>query len=255
MAAVCSCVRGPQVTPTSPTTRRRFRPRFRLRSILILVTIFCVWLGWHIHGTRRQREIVRLVRECQGLVCYDYERRGNQYDPAQRSWVPDGALRFFGPDFFHSVVEVDFVMRPMDDPEPLNPHIEPALNALSGLRGLEELEIGGAQVTDANLAHVARVQGLRKLFLFDAANLTDAGVAHLASLQRLTRLYIDAPQITDASLAVVSRLPELEEIAVSSGQFSDEGLEQLCRIRRIRMISIDGLDIIPSMVTEGFDDE
>lgn len=57
----------------TPKIRYRFRLRFRLRTFLVVVTIFCVWLGWHIHGTRRQREAVAAIREQGGTVTYSYQ--------------------------------------------------------------------------------------------------------------------------------------------------------------------------------------
>lgn len=236
--------------PSNRASRRRFRPRFRLRTILILVTLFCVGAGWYLHGVRRQQQIVGLVREGQGLVGYDYERRGGGYDPAQRSWVPDRLLRSLGRDFFHAVVEVDFVSRPVDDPRPPHPQIEAALMSLNRLQQLDKLVLGGEQVTDANLAHVAKIRGLRELSLFDATRLTDVGIGHLASLQRLKRLHVDAPLITDASLAIVGQMPELVEVSLTSGKFSDAGLEELGKVRSIPRISIKGLDLNSSAAAD-----
>src|SRR5690606_28637527 len=91
---------------TPGLSRRHFRPRFRLRTFLIVVTIFCVWLGWHIHGARRQREAVAAIRDAGGEVRYSYQVKYRQPSTG-KSPIPQVLRRALGDDFFHSVVVVE----------------------------------------------------------------------------------------------------------------------------------------------------
>src|SRR6185295_19980991 len=49
----------PMTTPPSP--RRRWF-RFSLRTLLVVVTLLCVWLGWQIHAVRQRSAIIAELR-------------------------------------------------------------------------------------------------------------------------------------------------------------------------------------------------
>jgi hypothetical protein len=60
------------MTTDSPKRKRRWF-QFRLRTLLLLVTVFAVWFGWLAHQARQQKEAVAWVREMEGTARYDYE--------------------------------------------------------------------------------------------------------------------------------------------------------------------------------------
>src|SRR6476659_4651164 len=47
--------------------------RFSLRTLLLLITALCVWLGIQVNAARRQREAVAAILKAGGRVHYDYE--------------------------------------------------------------------------------------------------------------------------------------------------------------------------------------
>ena len=49
--------------PTPPPRSRRRWFRFSLRSLLVVVTVFCVWLGWEMHIVRGRRQALRWVEQ------------------------------------------------------------------------------------------------------------------------------------------------------------------------------------------------
>jgi hypothetical protein len=46
----------PEKTQPATATRNRRWLRFGLRTLLVLVTLLCVWLGWFMHGVQKQRK-------------------------------------------------------------------------------------------------------------------------------------------------------------------------------------------------------
>jgi hypothetical protein len=76
--------------------------RFSLSTLLLLITIFGVWLGFRTNRARSQRRAVAAIRQAGGIVIYDYEDKSPVLDP---NW----AERLVGPDFFHNVVYVDLL--------------------------------------------------------------------------------------------------------------------------------------------------
>ncbi len=226
--------------PSDSKVQRRFRPRFSLRTFLVVVTIFCVWLGWHIHGTRRQREAVRVIGSYGGHCVYDYEGDFNR-----QSWVPGPVLELLGRDFFHSVVRVhctlhESVERRRDILSPLTAEIA-RLPKVTDLFFLARYDID-----DDDLRHLGRLTRLEKLGIENAAEVTDEGVAHLSRLRNLKILFLRNSafsnhnlrgQLGDRSLEVISRLPELREVHVW-GTFTDAGVSHLSRLKHLRVLTL-----------------
>src|SRR6478752_1724301 len=105
--------------------RRWFR--FSLRTLLLIITALCVWLGMQVNAARRQKEVVDAIVKAGGRVGYDYEvtpsfilstsatqRRllahsmAPKYDinpnatPSSPAWLRDR----IGADYFHNVISV-----------------------------------------------------------------------------------------------------------------------------------------------------
>src|SRR5690348_10676926 len=86
---------------TASKTSRRWL-QFSLRSLLVSLTAFSVWLGIQVDHAKQQREIVLAIRSAGGMVSYEYETGENQPAFSQR------LRRWFGEDLFYNVVSVSF---------------------------------------------------------------------------------------------------------------------------------------------------
>jgi len=85
--------------------------RFRLQTMLIVVTLLAVWLGAHIHSANTQRQSVAVILDCGGSVQYDFQYPTGSYGYDDFSYsatspVPQRLHEFVGVDFFHDVVAV-----------------------------------------------------------------------------------------------------------------------------------------------------
>ena len=148
-----------QATPSDAVPRkpRRRWLQVSLRTLLVVVTLLCIGLGWVVHRGERQRRAVAALKEKGGVVSYD--------------WSPDsvGETPCLPPDYS---VDVEIVMlfgKKVKDAD---------MAHLKRLRGLRTLYLTSTQITDAGLSNLAGRTSLRGLNL-RWTQVTDAGLPQL----------------------------------------------------------------------------
>src|SRR5262245_8259132 len=98
--------------------------RFSLRTMLVLITALCIWLGFQVNAARRQREAVTAILNAGGIVAYDYQvvsrRQRTSLAPGISSWQdysfdsgratpgPKWLRQYIGDDYFRTAVGVRF---------------------------------------------------------------------------------------------------------------------------------------------------
>ncbi|MCH7725853.1 MAG: leucine-rich repeat domain-containing protein [Planctomycetes bacterium] len=211
---------------TKPKPRRRWL-QFSLRTFFVLLTLFCVWLGWTVHRANEQRKAVEWVREMGGTVFYDYEyyyQRGgddfvDDYEPTAQKWLRD----FLGDDYFQKVSGVYFAHTQVSD-----------LTPLAKLTSLEYLVLADTQVSDLTpLTRLTRLQHLR---------LDDTPVRDLTTLAKLTSLQVldlDNTQVSD--LAPLAELQNLEWLNIRRTQVSD--LTPLANLTSLQKLWLDNTPV------------
>lgn len=179
--------------------------RFSLRTFLIVVTIFCVWLGWYVYRAERQREVVRWVLENGGEVSYDYEFSSDGYrlvdsQPPVPTWL-DSML---GVDYFSSIAGVSLPM-PVTDLKPL-----------ASLSSLKKLKLFAASEND--LTPLSKLTNLKRLFLVVKTPVTDLRpLASLSSLEHLRLLATPDSDMTNFT----------KPVGLRTTTFSYEEIEKL----------------------------
>lgn len=170
--------------------------RISLRTLLILITVFGVWLAVQVNRAHRQREAVAWVLGNGGEVW-----KTDTEHPAPK-WLRD----MIGDEYFQNVVEVHLDWLQVTDLTPLASltkleslylrHTPVAdLTPLANLTNLKWLNLAGTQVTDLTpLANLTHLQSLN-LRNTQVANLTP-----LANLANLEWVYISGTSITDAQV-------------------------------------------------------
>ena len=127
-----------------PSERLRKHLRISLRTMMVLVLILSVFLGWRVNKARQQRRAVAAVEAFGGWVHYDYEFVGGKLTPGQEPSAPVWLRRMLGDEFFREVAYVSLVY---DNP------------------GGKRQENANRKACDDVLVHLVSQTGLRQIWL------------------------------------------------------------------------------------------
>ncbi|MBI1374936.1 MAG: hypothetical protein GC159_19635 [Phycisphaera sp.] len=106
------------------------------------------------------------------------------------------------------------------------------LNMLSSPNDAEVVILTGSEITDADVARLAKLPNLQLVNL-SGSRVTDNGLRALANLKHLRYLHLADTAVTDAGLAHLRNLPSLERINVDGTAVTPAGLDQLQRVPQV----------------------
>jgi hypothetical protein len=191
-----------QTTPKSWFARRAVR--FSLRTLLIVVTITALALGYLSFRAQRQAAAVKAIQQMGGVVTFQNEITK---DGVQLSTPRSAAPSWFGHLYYERPVKISFE-RPDDQK----------------VQALTQLDL-------SRVEHLLLVGG----------PLTDNGLSFLTSrsLPNLRRLRVDETHISDAGLAALSlNLPNLEKLYISSTNVGNDGINHLSNMKALVFLDV-----------------
>lgn len=262
--------------------------RFSLRTFMVFVLAFGVWLGWLVRTTQIQREAVAVIEKKRGSVWYHGQSsRSHSPNPSVRLWWPTWLVDRLGVDYFGHVIRADIRGFGPSDPEwgrigdlaqleklqIRGRAFDAELVNLKRLTSLSVLVLEGTEVTDLGLAQLkghtslrvldldgtrisdaglANLKGLTNLSALDLrfTRVSDSGLLHLNGLAGLSELHLDGTQVTDRGLAQLKGLAGLTVLGLGHTQVTDLGLVQLKGLTRLELLSLTDTPISDAGITE-----
>lgn len=221
----------------------RTRPRFRLRTLLILLTVCCVaggLLASRMADKRREERLAGKIIARGGTVCYDYQWSvgASSVDETAAPYGPSWARSLVGETFFSNIVFVSCAAARDED-----------LEEIGRLRSLKLLGLSGAsEVTDQGLQHLGRLHALEELYLADTP-IGDRGLAALPGLGNLQLLALDSTAVTDQGMRSIRHL-RLSNLSLRGVPITDKGTAQLAGHRYLQDLDLAGTNITPASLEE-----
>lgn len=115
---------------------------------------------------------------------------------------------------------------------------DPGLEALSECSTLEDLDLSeNSLITDAGMAHLAKLSALRKLNLW-RVQITDSGILMLAPLTKMEWLNLDNTRLSDAGLPVLTDMNALTFLHLGSTQITEAGASSLFHLKNLKDLKL-----------------
>lgn len=205
--------------------RSFFRLQFSIRSLLFLILIFGLWLGWNLRAARQQETAVRWVRDSGGHVCYDFQAGADGSNLGESHPISRRIGDVCGTDFTSTVVLVSF-----DEVERFDGVDVDDLAPIAGLTGLTHLIIRNTKITD--LQPLADMTNLRYLDAICSHQITD--VSALSHLTDLSHLSLSGTSVSD--ITPLRKLKNLETLILNETKVLD--LAPLAELKNLKLLRV-----------------
>ena len=114
--------------------------------------------------------------------------------------------------------------------------------AKKDLKELRYLDLRLTHIDDAGVAHLKDLTSLQTLNLF-RTNLSDKGLAHIRNLTQLQTLLIGGTKVTDAGLVYLKRFSKLRKLSLFQTEVTDAGIPHLLVLSNLEQLLISGTKI------------
>lgn len=175
----------PQTTTLLSRRRRRFF-QVSLRTLLVLLTVGCVWFGWMVNSAQKQRAAAAWVREMGGGVIYDcdYENRSPGVSTGRNPRAPFWLRDLIGVDLLSRVDTVDCE----------------GVNGLSDISPLRDLAaIHSLWLIDTSVRDLRPLRLLTNIRNLGLANTEVSDLTPLSNLKALEFLGLEGTRVNDLS--------------------------------------------------------
>lgn len=171
--------------------------RFRLRTLLLVVTAAALALAWVFPQVRYERVVVRTADGSRTVV--------RRQVPAWLRWLVGEHV---------GVRDAEVALH------------KPTAHDLRRLSGVEFLTLDGSTVGDGELGCLLHLDDLKGLYL-DETHVTDDGMALIAQLPRLEELALARTHVGDAGLHHLAQARSLKSIDLQGTNVTERGISQL----------------------------
>jgi hypothetical protein len=224
----------PKTSAPDNKPRRRRWIRYGLRTVLILLTIVCLWLGWFMTQVQKQRRAVAVLEKYSAAITYS---AFYQYSPWSAilprrliQWL-NGALS--GNDILQRVTGVTIERDTLDEQD---------LAVLTDLPYLRYLSLSGPAVTDASVHHVENLTQL-KCFKLIGTNVSDAGLQFVSKLENVESLILTETPFTEAGIKHLRNLKNIDELYLDDTRVTGACLEDLTAIKNLRVLHLNNTHV------------
>jgi len=196
---------------------------FSLRTALVLLTCFGIWLGWFVPRVQKQKRAVEWIRSFERQPYYSFQFNTAGFFTNGSPDVPQWLTSTFGIDCFYSIQMIHLDDRPVGDISPV-----------ASLHYLRHFEL-----TTGGISDLTPLQNLSRLEHLSVSQNPIDDISALARLKNLKRFYAFNTKIHD--LEPLRSLPALENVALFRTEITD--LSPLADHRKLAVLNISETNV------------
>ena len=115
---------------------------------------------------------------------------------------------------------------------------------LGRLTGLRRLDLAYTKISDVGLEHLRGLREVLDLNLYFAEYITDSGIAHIKGWTQLKHLNLRGTKVTSRVFDHLQGLENLRSLDLSSTEITDAGFENLASLPHLEKLAIGGNRIL-----------
>lgn len=202
-------------SPTKKSWRRWLR--FSLRTVLVILILASIWIGWVAQRARNQKVAVEWIEGFDRQPKYDFQfDKNGKFLPGAGPIVPSWFHESVGIEHFASVEWVHLDGKDLGD-----------IKLISNLPNLKHLEL-----CDVNLVDISPIARLTQLDHLSISRNKVKDISVLSNLTNLKRFYAYEIEATD--LSSLAGLTKLESIWMSNSAIRD--ISPLGNLKNLNML-------------------
>jgi hypothetical protein len=213
---------------------RSFRFRFTLRALLVLVTLFCVWAGYHSNRAWRERQSEAILKEYGALY-------GGRKLTVNMSWpqrLGESYRRMVAPLWGDRSIHSVTIRRGLE-PE--------AAEALAMLPSLETLILESRDRYSERKR--AESQGHRERRVFPPkSRMTEGALARALSNPSIRQLFLSDWILSADDCGALGAHQNLKTVEFTRCEISEEGLCAILELNRLERISFSQCDVTGAQI-------
>lgn len=212
-----------------------FSPRFKLRTLILLLTVAAVLVGMfaaELNRARRQGEVVEQLRAFNSFGDYDsaHYRLGWLGNSRTAGVICDWVHPHFGCRLTHLTINLMDASELMTDGTVHSTKVDIA--SLRALRYLESLQMRSGELSAPEFEAIASLPRLQHLSLH-GCHLPPHAMDMLSGSKSLETLEVSSCHLMDADLAEFDAPPTLRSINLSNNRLTDECVAAVVRYRQL----------------------
>ncbi len=220
------------------TAARRIPLSFRLRTLIILVSIVCAalsWLGIEYRRARHENQLIAAAIRTGGEVYYDQAIWPYAESDGSDGYFRQRLRRIAGNSLFGRVKDVRF------GPSTLLAD----LRQLSKAHSVRAIGFNRMNVTSDHITELSHIDGWSRLYLFKC-NIDSDAYASIGRLTQLRSLWIVPPTMSAPPLEFLKNLTNLEDLLI------DAAFVDLCEVSRlVPVLNIKSMRLAASSFANG----
>lgn len=229
--------------PAANASRRRrsLLPRFGLRTLFVLAIIFCLlsaWIGRHLVRVRQEEAAFDALLQVDATIRLAFDGEQNEFTPTEKLFLHEAP----GDSWTYYVARsIGWAKRPQIEGVELygddaaDSKMMAALDALSVLHEIEEVDLTGSAFDDQTIRRLDRVAGLERLSLA-GTEVTSAGLAPLSPTAPLRSVNVHC--VTTDIVAALPRFRGLRNVSLSLMDITASDIEEIATLPNLEQLSL-----------------